>query len=330
MCKNFSYYIAKFFNEYLPQTRNLSKNTILSYRDSVLLLIEYFQKVHNISSQKISNSDLTLANIEDYLNWLENEKNLITSSVNVRLAGILSLIKYIQNRELNYFDEFSKILSIKNKKAPQNSISYFSIDEIKKLMNIPNINQKHELRELAIMLLLYESGCRVQELCDLKFEQLNLSDRATVILNGKGNKSRIVPLGYEIANVMSKYIHEFEIKENMYVFQNKYNQKITRQGIQYVLSKYSKFINTKDKSHCQLTPHALRHSKAMHLLEAGVNLVYIRDFLGHVSVVTTEVYAKTNPEIKRKEIVKHSENYNFDSYDENIKNELEVWLRNIK
>lgn len=330
MCKNFSYYIAKFFNEYLPKTRNLSKNTMLSYRDSLILLIEYFQKVHNIPSKKIELSHLTAQNIEEYLNWLEGSKNLKPSSINVRLAGILSLIKYIQNRELSYFDEFSKILLIKNKKAPQNSISYFSIDEIKKLMKIPNIKNKNELRELTIMLFLYESGCRVQELCDLKYEQLNLSDKSTVILKGKGNKTRIVPLSNEISNVMSQYIQKFHINENMYVFQNKYNQKITRQGIQYILSKYSKFISKSNKSHCELTPHSLRHSKAMHLLEAGVNLIYIRDFLGHVSVVTTEIYAKTNPEIKRKEIEKHSKNYNFDSYDDNTKDELEEWLRNIK
>lgn len=331
MNKSFSYYIEHFFSIYLPKTRNLSLNTILSYRDSILLLINFFKEIKNKSSSNINISDITLNNIEEYINWLKDEKQLKDSSINVRIAGIITFVKYIQNKELNYFNEFSRIISIPNKKVPENNITYLSINDIKKIINKPNIKIKSQFRELTILLFIYETGCRVQEVCDLKLESLNLNMPPTVTLVGKGNKTRIVPINQELTKILNKYIELYEITNCSYLFKNKYGNKITRQGIQYIFDKYSKFIENDDnyKFPCNITPHVFRHSKAMHLLEAGVNLIYIRDFLGHESVTTTEIYAKTNPEIKRKELEKNKSNYDFDSFTNSTKQDLEMWLKSI-
>lgn len=331
MNKSFSYHVEQFFNIYLPKTRNLSTNTILSYRDSILLLILFFKESKNISSININISDITLKNIEEFINWLKDKKHLKDSSINVRIAGIITFVKYIQNKELNYFNEFSCIISIPNKKVPENNITYLSINDIKKLINKPNSEIKSQFRELTILLFIYETGCRVQEACDLKLESLNLNMSPTVTLVGKGNKTRIVPINQELTKTLNKYIELYEITSCSFLFKNKYGNKITRQGIQYIFDKYSKKIENEDnyKFPCNITPHVLRHSKAMHLLESGVNLIYIRDFLGHESVTTTEIYAKANSEIKRKELEKNKLDYNFNSFTNSEKQDLEMWLKNI-
>ena len=331
MNKDFSYYVEQFFSIYLPKTRNLSYNTICSYRDTIILLINFFKEKNNISSNNINLSHLTLENIEIYINWLKDTKKLKDSSINVRIAAVMTFVKYLQNKELNYFNEFNRILSIENKKVPKNTITYLSTDDIKKIMNTPNIKDKQEFRELVILMFIYETGCRVQELCDLKFESLNLKENPTVTLFGKGSKSRIVPINKELKNLLEKYIELYQINNCNFLFKNKYGNKITRQGIQYIFDKYSNIIINKENYifPCNLTPHVFRHSKAMHLLEAGVNLIYIRDFLGHESITTTEIYAKTNPEIKRKELEKNKQKYNLDTYSDEQKKQLEDWLKKI-
>jgi len=331
MNKNFSYYVEQFFSVYLPKTRNLSHNTIYSYRDTIVSLINFFKKNENMLSNDISLSNLTLENVEKYIIWLKDKEKLKDSSINVRIAAIMTFIKFLQNKELNYFNEFNRILSIENKKVPKNNITYLSVDDIKKIMNTPNTKNKQEFRELVILMFIYETGCRVQELCDLKFESLNLKDTSTVTLLGKGNKSRIVPINKELKRLLENYIEMYRINNCSYLFKNKYGNKITRQGIQYIFDKYSKIIMNKENYTfpCNLTPHVFRHSKAMHLLESGVNLIYIRDFLGHESITTTEIYAKTNSEIKRKELEKNRQNYNLDTYSDEQKQQLEDWLKKL-
>ena len=157
---------------------------------------------------------------------------------------------------------------------------------------------------------MYETACRAQELSDLQKRQLFLKDNY-IILIGKGNKSRRIPITKELSNLLEKYIDIFKIDgDNTYVFQNTCNQKITTKGIEYILNKYVKECKEKntDKFKDKYTNHSMRHTRAMHLLEAGVNLIYIRDILGHSSVTTTEIYAKTNPKIKEEQILKHSQN----------------------
>lgn len=310
MNKNLNYYITNYFSEYLPNVIGTSKRTINSYRDTFVILFEYIQREYKININKMEIHVIDYTKVEKFLDYLENERNNSVSTRNQRLAAISSFYKYLQKRELAVFDLCSDILSIPKKKAEVKVMSYFSVDEIKLLINKPNTQTKYGFRDYLILLFMYETACRAQEISDLQRKQLFLKDNYVVLI-GKGNKNRRIPITKELSNLLVKYIDIFKINnEDAYVFQNACSQKITTKGIEYILTKYVKECKEKyrDKFKNNYTNHSMRHTRAMHLLESGVNLIYIRDILGHSSVTTTEIYAKTNPKIKEQQILKHSQN----------------------
>lgn len=307
MKNNLNYYITDYFKIYLPKIRTLSKNTILSYRDTFILLINFL----NTKSIDINHVDLNIINfkiIEEFLIYLENEKKNTLRTINQRLASIHSFFKYLQKRELSCFEVCSNILSIPFKKFSKKSIAYFSLKEIEILLNTPNTLTKQGFRDYILLFFLYESACRAQELCDLKLNQLNLMNNNFVILKGKGNKERMVPISDNLSKVFKKYIEIFKINSQDYVFKNRDGKNLTRKGVEYILEKYIKIAKNKFPNlfSYKYSNHSMRHSRAMHLLESGVNLIYIRDILGHSSVITTEEYAKANPKLKEKQILEHA------------------------
>ena len=301
-----------------------------SYRDTFVQFISFFEAKYKIKSSKLSFDDITVPSIEDFLLWLEKEKRISIATRNQRLAAIHSFFKYIQHREPVYFNLCTSILSIGFKKTPLSAISYLSLNEIKILFSLPNKKIKQEYRNLTMLVILYDTGARVQELIDLKLQQIRLDSKPIVNLQGKGNKSRVVPIGNDTANIIKKYIVDNAITiptDNL--FKNKQQKPLTRAGVDYVLNKYIE-IGRRQKPNLFkkiVSPHCMRHSKAMHLLEAGVNLIYIRDFLGHSSVTTTEIYAKTNPELKRKFLEESSVSLGVTSkYSKQNKEDLLQWL----
>ena len=327
---NFGFYITKFFSEYLPSNLGASINTVKSYRDTFVQFISFFEAKYKIKSSKLSFDDITVPSIEDFLLWLEEEKRISIATRNQRLGAIHSFFKYIQHREPAYFNLCTSILSIGFKKTPLSAISYLSLNEIKILFSLPNKKIKQEYRDLTMLVILYDTGARVQELIDLKLQQIRLDSKPIVYLQGKGNKTRVVPIGNDTANIIKKYIIDNAITipaDNL--FKNKQKKPLTRAGVDYVLNKYIE-IGRKQKPNLfkkTVSPHCMRHSKAMHLLEAGVNLIYIRDFLGHASVTTTEIYAKTNPELKRKFLEESSVSLGVTSkYSKQNKEDLLQWL----
>lgn len=167
---DFSYYLTKYFSEYLPSTLGASNNTIKSYRDTFIHFIEFLELKYNLKPSKISFDNINTIVIENFLNWLEEEKQMATTTRNQRLAAIHSFFKYIQYRELQYFDLCSSILQIKFKKCPKTIVSYFTLNELQFLLNIPNKSSKQEYRDLTLMVVLYDTGARVQEIIDLKLK----------------------------------------------------------------------------------------------------------------------------------------------------------------
>lgn len=329
MNNNFPYYVTNYFREYLPKVRSYSSNTIKSYKQTIIQLINYFES-NKIDYSNIQNIDYNVIN--NFILYIEKENNLSITSRNQRLSAIHSLFKYIQKRELSYFDKCSQILSIEYKKTPVTIVSYLSIDEIKILLSILNTNDDNEFRHLMILTLLYETGARVSELINIKLSDINFNNTPYIILHGKGNKTRSVPISKDVSNMLKIYLNKFNMSDsNDYILKNRFNDKITRDGVQYIIDTYIKrakelYPNYFNK---KITNHSFRHSKAMHLLEAGVNLIYIRDILGHKSITTTEVYAKTNPKIKQKAIEDNSQSIKVnDKYKMKTKNDLLNWLKN--
>ena len=337
MNKNFSYYLTKYLTEYLSGERNLSTNTIQSYRDTFKLMLIYYKNELKIEPEKISIKDINKDNITSFLNWLEDERKLSKSSRNVRLAAIHSFIKYIQLEIPDYISEFNKILSIKKKKHQDREIPYLTIDEIKLILNEIDDSTKLGLRDKTLLTLLYDSAARVNEIIGLNIDDVRLDKPETIKIHGKGNKVRIVPIMGNTVELLKKYIIEFKILENKYtnvnnLFFNRSNQPLTKMGVTYIINKYVSKINENNKNIIKIKvhPHTFRHSKAVHLLESNVELIYIRDFLGHSSVKTTEIYAKVCNANKVEALEKaYSEITDISQKNWSDDNDLISWLQNL-
>lgn len=327
---DFSYLLSRFFTTYLSGHLNVSSNTVFSYRDTFSLLLTFFKDVKGVKPEKINFGNLTRETIEDFLNWLEEVKHCSASTRNQRLAAIKSFFRYVQVElpETLYLSQ--NILEIRCKKHSRPAINYLTEDEVTTLLAAPDKFARDGRRDLAILSLLYDSAARVQEICDLTVRSVRLQSPATIRLIGKGRKSRFVPLSAPNAIILQKYISDrcLDSPERLEepLFTNRQGQKLTRGGISYILAKYVSGANIK-----AITPHCLRHSKAMHLLEAGINLIYIRDFLGHEDVETTQVYAKANPETKRIAIQKTYSNILIEELpDWNDDKNLIMFLKGLK
>ena len=204
------------------------------------------------------------------------------------------------------FDQAQQILSIPFRKKPVPAIRYLNADDIKILLSQPDRHTRSGRRDLVLLSLPYDSSARVQKLDGLTVASIRLEAPVQVTLLGKGNKVRVVPLMKNTVHLLQSYLAEnhpdLPHKLQYPLFTNQQYEKLTRVGVCYILKKYAILAN---KSHehfpdpKSITPHVLRHSKAMHLLEAGVNIIYIRDILGHVDISTTEVYARANMVMKQ-------------------------------
>ena len=290
--------LSDFLLKELPNIRNQSSNTIISYRDTYVRLLIYCRDVLSIKPERISVTDLTAERLVDYLNWLEQDCNNSINTRNQRLAAIHSLFRYIQMQSPEYLFQCQQILGIPYKKAEKHPVGYLSEDETKALLSTPDTSTRKGRRDQALLTLLYDSGARVQELVDLRVGDLRLNTPAQVKLTGKGRKTRCVPLMDKTVALLRQYLLENNIDTPVSfehpLFFNSQRKKLTRQGVAYILCKYADLCNIQ-----QVSPHKLRHTKAMHLTEADVNPIFIRDFLGHTDLKVTEIYSKTSIKMKK-------------------------------
>jgi len=307
---DFAWYLSLFLSKYLPGQRNLSPNTIASYRDTFKLFLVFCDDAKGLKPEKVTFNSVTQKTITDFLEWIEKKRKCLIATRNQRLSAIHAFFRYIQKESPDNLFEIHKILQIPLKRKPKPTVSYLTADELKILFSQPDTNSKQGRRDLVLLVLMYDSAARVSELIDLKICDIRLSSPAVVSLHGKGNRSRHVPIIGKTKNLLEIYLEEHKkyhwgiATQDAPVFFNQQHKKLSRWGISYILNKYVKMArkNTKFNIDFAVTPHVMRHSKAMGLLQAGVNLIYIRDFLGHSNVVTTEIYARADTEMKRKAI----------------------------
>jgi site-specific recombinase XerD len=334
---DFAKYLTDFLAIYLPTQKNSSKNTIHSYRDTFKLLLYYCQTIKRVPVERLTLDVLSSEWITEFLAWLEADRKCSISTRNQRLAALHSFFRYVQAEEPASLFHFQKITAIPTKKAKKKTvIDYLIPGAIKLLLEQPDKHTAKGRRDLTLMSVLYDTGARVQELIDLKVCDVTLQTPAIITLTGKGNKTRRVPIMKTTASLLQSYILENKLNEpwkNTYpLFTNNQHHKLTKEGISYIISKYAasaRKVSTLVPPHVK--NHMFRHSKAMHLLQAGVNLIYIRDFLGHVDLKTTEIYARADTEMKRKAV----ENVYPDLIDSNLPDwskdqALLSWLAELK
>lgn len=304
---DFATCVSEYFTKHLAGTRNLSPNTIKSYRDTFCLLLQFMREDMNAKIERISLADIDDKIISNFLDWLESARGNSIATRNVRLAAIHAFYRYVQMQHPELLLQCQRIIAIPLKETDKKTVEYLPEDVLKELLSLPNQSNKYGIRDTALLCLMYDSGARVQEIIDLSLADVRLETLATVRLLGKGRKVRIVPLMSQTATVLQKYLKAWNLSPERRpddpLFVNHQGGRLTRPGVTYILKKYMS-QTTWQTGKKAVTPHIIRHSKAMHLLRANVDLHYIRDFLGHVQIETTEVYARADAEMKRRALEK--------------------------
>jgi integrase/recombinase XerD len=294
---DFPRYLTFFLSQYLPGQKNVSPNTIAAYRDTFKIFLTFCETCKGLLPERLTMVRFTKELVLAFLDWLETERHGSIRTRNHRLAVIHSFCRYIQKEFPENLYELQKILAIPNKKSPKPLISYLTGPEMRILLSQPDSSTKDGFRDLVLLSVLYDTAARVDELISLKVRDIRLLSPAVITLHGKGNKVRQVPIMANTKSLLASYMDTRNVYSGMantenYLFINQKRQKLSRWGISYIINKYVEQAKTDAafNMHFPITPHIFRHSKAMHLLQSGVNLIYIRDFLGHCDCSTTEIY----------------------------------------
>jgi len=304
---DFAKHLTAFFGNYLPGVKNLSGNTILSYRDAFRLLLIFCRDIRKVTPEKLCFKGFNNGLISDFLEWLQNERGCSIATRNQRLVAIHAFFRYVQVQEPGQIHLCQQILQIPCKKYQQPLVRHLTSEQTRDLLARPDSSIRSGRRDMTLLSVLYDTGARVQELCDLRVRDIRLDHPAVITLTGKGRKNRHVPVLGNTVELLRLYMRENEFLSNdkldAPLFFNQRHTKLTRGGISHILQKYAAAVSKQYPDMSQtLTPHVIRHSKAMHLYQSGVNLIYIRDILGHVDLATTDIYARADTESKRKEL----------------------------
>ena len=303
-------YLNKYLTVYLPGHRGLSFNSIMSYRDTFSLLIAFLKSEKQLTPEHLSMSFLTKELVLEFADWLENSRGCSLSSRNQRFVVIRSFCRWLATENPEYLKLSEDIYSVKIKKSPQNVMTYLSTEAMMNLLSQPDSSTSDGLRDLTLLAFTYDTGARVSEVTDLKFKDIRFAAPPIVKITGKGSKTRIIPLMPQTVKYLNEYIRRrgiiLEQSMEQYIFTNRTGGKLSRSGIKYILDKY-----VEEGRKCnptlypeKITPHTLRHTKAMHMLQAGNNIVYIRDVLGHSDLNNTERYARADTAMKREALAK--------------------------
>lgn len=304
---DFSFHLANWFTRYLPGQKNLAEGTISSYRDAFKLLLRYLDSEHAIAPSKVRLSDVTAENVCGFLEWLESERGISASTRNQRLAAICSFCRYVQLESPDYIHELKRVMAIPNKRYDISPRIYLRAEDVRLILAQPDCSTATGFRDQVLLSVLYDTGARVSELIQIRIGDVRLDKPATIALHGKGGKTRAVPIMAKTVALLGQFMKERRYnpgiaKADHFLFENQRRQAMSRWGVKYVLEKHvnSARVAEPSFSKSRITPHLIRHSRASHLLQAGVNLIYIRDLLGHVDISTTEIYARADTELKRK------------------------------
>ncbi len=335
MKKNdFSPQLTEFLAHYLPELKNVSENTISAYCDTFRLFLGYCKDVEDMSIEKMSLKELTPELVERFLRWLEMNRGNSVATRNHRLAAIHSFVRYLQVQEPTLLLNFQRILAIPVKKTERKVIQPLTKQAVAAILRQPDISTARGRRDATILCVLYDTACRVQELCDLRVEDVRFEHPANIRIHGKGRKIRIIPLLPTTAQNLKNYLAENHMfspeKGHLPLFTNQNGNQLTRAGVAYILNKYVRSASEMDDSIPQkITPHKVRHTKAMHLFESCENLIHVRDFLGHTDIKTTGIYARSSLAMKKRalEMVSDTPVAEIPSWQEN--KDMLLWLKSF-
>jgi len=298
--------VTSFFTNHLGAERDASGHTIASYRDTFKLLFRHAAEELGRPVVKLRSEDLDPERILSFLDHLEQARDNSVRTRNARLAAIRSFFAYVVTRDAALAAQAQRVLAIPFKKAPGKLLGYLDEEEVKAILAEPDRTTAEGRRDYLALALLYDTGARVQELVDLRPADFRLDRMPLVRVTGKGRKQRIVPLLPAAAKLVRDHLAETgrAAEDASPLLRNYRGQPMTRSGVTFLLDKYRLRAAEKTPSlrRASISPHTLRHTKAMHLLQAGVSPVTIKDILGHAHLKTLDIYVQADLEMKRKAI----------------------------
>ena len=305
--------LETFFSEYMPYAAGLSKNTIKSYRYAFRLLFEYLYTERRISANKVTFKLLDYDMINSFLLWLETERKCSVATRNMRLAALTSFANYAQNRNLEAATVFmGSVKNVPVKRHITKPRTVFTLEEISVLLRLPNSKTTIGMRDYVMLSLMYASGARAQEICDLTVRDVQFQKDVTKLtITGKGGKMRRINIAKPCADLLKEYILQRGIHNDWgrHIFSSQTHEHMTTSCIEAIFKKYMRLAKEQNLSlflEERYSPHTMRHTTATHMLEAGIPLIAIKNFLGHASVMTTEIYA----ELSQSTVNKHIREWN--------------------
>jgi len=303
--------LSEYFLSYIPDAKGLSKNTLVSYQYAFQLLFEFMNDKKGLPPEKVTFASLSNGIVTEYLNWLETERKCSAVTRNLRRTAIISFAKYAMQKNLSegvsFYTEVNNSPKKKSQKNPE--IKYFTKEEISILMSMPDTATKIGKRDTILLSVLYASGARAQELCDMTLNDIYFGDETNIRLVGKGRKARMITIPDSCATLLKNYLNSVNLDaaspqdRQRHVFSSQTHEKMTISCVEEIVKKYVAAAKTQyphlfKKSN--YSPHSFRHSIAVHMLECGESLVVIKAFLGHASISATVVYASVTPELANK------------------------------
>lgn len=295
-------HVQNYFEGYLRQVRGASPHTVRAYGNSLRLFFLFLAKRKKSQIENLRLDDIQADHVLAFLTHVESDRGNQAVTRNCRLAAIRSFVSHlIRHDALSRGEQYQRILAIPSKRSPRRATTYLEPEEVRQIIRQIKESERNALRDRALIFFLYNTGARISEALSVRPRDLHLNRPRQVRLIGKGNKERYCPLWTETAALLRQMTLSSNSNDQP-IFLNCRGQPITRDGAAHIISKYVRRAAGDDsllrKKH--VTPHILRHSCAVALLQAGVDLTVIRDYLGHASISTTNHYVTSNFLMKKK------------------------------
>ena len=290
-------YLSAFLREHLPRERGASQHTIASYAQCYRLLLTFASERRKTPPSRLSLENLDAPMICAFLDHLEADRANSAKSRNARLAAIHSLFRFLEYRVPSCLDQARPIHAIPMKRSVQPLVSHLNKVEMQALLAAPDPSTASGLRDLAMLHLAFAAGLRVSELVGLRLDQFDDAPMPSLHVIGKGRRERILPLWQETAGMLRRWIAVRTTKGDPQLFLNAAGRRMTRSGFTYILRKHAAIAAKAEPSIAdkRVSPHVLRHSCAMHTLQATGDVRKVSLWLGHASVQTTEMYLRADP-----------------------------------
>ena len=292
----------------LPKIRALSPRAVISYRDSIAMYCTFLKEKCGIGLSHISFDQVTRDSAVKFIRWLREEKKCSVSTCNLRLSSLKSFLKYCAEADIGLYAIYQDVKKVPLTKAVKTPVGYLTDGALKALLSQPDIHTEKGLRNRMIIMLMYDTATRVQELVDIKIADLHLAARNPFItVTGKGSKTRSIPLMDKTVAHIKEYLHRFHPEADdgtdrplFYSMRDGTPHALCTDAINVMLKSYGEAARrTCAEIPTRVHAHLIRHTRATHLYRAGMPLSYVAEFLGHVSVTTTSIYATASVEMLR-------------------------------